>query len=155
MTNRPFPPSTRRASRPFELIHSYLKSFPIDSYHKYRYTIVFFDDYTSSTWTVNLRTKDAALTATSQFLALVENNAVRCLDPALPSSYHMSVLGLLGQEALALFYSVGTADTRTRVFDSEAMNDLERAWENAILVPRWRNSNHCYAFAAGSQILNP
>ena len=73
MTNHPFPPSTRRASRPFELIHSNLKLFPINSYHKYRYTIVFFDDYTSSTWTVNLHTKDAALNATSQFLALVEN----------------------------------------------------------------------------------
>ena len=40
MTNRSFPPSTRRASQPFELIHSNLKSFPIDSYHKFRYVIV-------------------------------------------------------------------------------------------------------------------
>src|ERR1700688_3116732 len=31
MTNRSFPPSTKRASQPFELIHSDLKSFPIDS----------------------------------------------------------------------------------------------------------------------------
>src|SRR5258708_36594772 len=35
MTNRSFPPSTRRASQPFELINSDLKSFPINSYHKY------------------------------------------------------------------------------------------------------------------------
>ena len=48
MTNRSFPPSTKRASQPFELIHSDLKSFPIDSYHKYRYVIVFLDDYTSN-----------------------------------------------------------------------------------------------------------
>ena len=41
VTNRSFPPSTRRASQPFELIHSNLKSFPIDSYHKFRYVIVF------------------------------------------------------------------------------------------------------------------
>ena len=34
MTNRSFPPSTRRASQPFKLIHSDLKLFPIDSYHK-------------------------------------------------------------------------------------------------------------------------
>ena len=34
--------------------------------------IVFFDDYTSNAWTVKLHTKDGALTATSQFLALVE-----------------------------------------------------------------------------------
>jgi transposase InsO family protein len=73
MTNRPFPPSTKRASHSFELVHSDLKSFPIDSYHKYKYVIVFLDDYTSSAWTVNLHTKDAALTATAHFIALVEN----------------------------------------------------------------------------------
>jgi len=72
MTNRPFYASTRRATRPFELIHSDLKSFPIESYHRYKYVIVFFDDYTSHAWTVNMRTKDAALTATSHFLAMVE-----------------------------------------------------------------------------------
>ena len=72
MTNRPFPATPRRASRPFELIHSDLKSFPVESYHRFKYVIVFFDDYSSNAWTVNLRTKDAALTATSQFLAMVE-----------------------------------------------------------------------------------
>jgi hypothetical protein len=74
ITNHPFLPSTRRASQPFELVHSDLKSFPIDSYHKYKYVIVFLDDHTSSAWTVNLRTKDAALTATAHFIALVEIN---------------------------------------------------------------------------------
>ena len=73
MTNRSFPPSTKRASQPFELIHSDLKSFPIDSYHKYRYVIVFLDDYTSVAWTVNLHTKDAALTATYHFIQMVGN----------------------------------------------------------------------------------
>ena len=72
MTNRPFPATPRRATKPFELIHSDLKSFPIESYHRFKYVIVFFDDYTSHAWTVNMRTKDAALTATSQFLAMVE-----------------------------------------------------------------------------------
>ena len=72
MTNRPFPATPRRATRPFELIHSDLKSFPIESYHRFKYVIVFFDDYTSHAWTVNMCTKDAALTATSQFLAMVE-----------------------------------------------------------------------------------
>jgi hypothetical protein len=73
MTNRPFPPSTKRASQPFELIHSDLKSYPIDSYHKYKYVIIFFNDYMSFTWTVNLRTKDAALTATFHFIQMVQN----------------------------------------------------------------------------------
>ena len=73
MTNRFFPPSTRRASQPFKLIHSDLKSFHIDSYHKFRYVIILLDDYTSAAWTVNLRTKDAALTAMFQFIQLVKN----------------------------------------------------------------------------------
>jgi hypothetical protein len=46
--------------------------FPIESYHKFRYAIVFYDDYTSHAWTINLRTKDAALPATRHFLAMVE-----------------------------------------------------------------------------------
>ena len=55
------------------LIHSDLKLFPIDSYHKYKYEIVFLDNATSHAWTMNLCTKDAAITATKQLLAMVKN----------------------------------------------------------------------------------
>ena len=73
MTNKPFPPSESRAEKMFELIHSDLKSFPIESYRKYKYTIVFYDDCSSHAWTMNLRTKDAAINATKQFIVMVEN----------------------------------------------------------------------------------
>jgi len=73
MPQKSFAPSGLRASKPFELIHSDLKSFPIESYRKFKYCIVFYDDYTSHAWTMNLRTKDAALHATKQFLAMVKN----------------------------------------------------------------------------------
>jgi transposase InsO family protein len=72
MSNRSFPAAPQRASKPFELIHSDLKSLPVESYHRFKYIIVFFDDYTSHTWTVNMRTKDAAISATKQFFAMVE-----------------------------------------------------------------------------------
>jgi hypothetical protein len=72
MTNKSFPTSNMRATEPFELIHSDLKMFPIESYHKFRYAIVFYDDYTSHAWMINLRTKDAALPTTRHFLAMVE-----------------------------------------------------------------------------------
>jgi hypothetical protein len=72
MTNKAFPPSSTRATAPFELIHSDLKTFPIESYRKYKYSIVFYDDYTSHAWTMNLHTKDGALMATRHFLAMVE-----------------------------------------------------------------------------------
>ena len=73
MTNKSFPPSESRETMPFALIHSDLKSFPIDSYHKFEYAIVFLDNATSHAWTMNLRSKDAAITATKQFLAMVKN----------------------------------------------------------------------------------
>ena len=49
---------------PFELIHSDLKSFEVESYHKYKYVIIYYDNYTSMAWVICLRSKDQALTAT-------------------------------------------------------------------------------------------
>lgn len=72
MPSRSFPPNPRRATKPFELIHSDLKSFPVLSYHRYEYVITFFDDYTSHAWITFLRKKSAAISATRQFLAMVD-----------------------------------------------------------------------------------
>src|SRR6202046_4814307 len=57
------PLSTTRASAPFQRIHSDLKSFPVPSYHKYEYFIVFFDDHTSYAWITLLCNKASAITA--------------------------------------------------------------------------------------------
>ena len=57
------PPSKTRASVPFECIHSDLKSFPMVSYHKYRYFISFIDNFTSYAWIVLLHDKASAITA--------------------------------------------------------------------------------------------
>ena len=73
MTQKAFPPSKTRANEPFEIIHSDLQTYPVELYRKFKYCIVFLDDYTSYTWTINLRTKDAALPATCHFLAMVKN----------------------------------------------------------------------------------
>jgi hypothetical protein len=40
-------PSESRATAPFERVHSDIKSFPVVSYHKYKYFISFFNDYIS------------------------------------------------------------------------------------------------------------
>jgi hypothetical protein len=66
-----YPLFTRRASKPFELIHSDLKSFPVESYHRYKYVIVFYDDYSSHTWISCLQQKLGAISATRQFIKLV------------------------------------------------------------------------------------
>jgi hypothetical protein len=47
MPNQAFPKNEKHTQMPFELIHLDLKSFPVESYHKHRYLIVFYDNYTS------------------------------------------------------------------------------------------------------------
>jgi hypothetical protein len=71
--NRPFSKNEVRATKPFELIHSDLKSFEVESYHKNKYAIVFYDDYTSMGWVLAIRSKDRALSATKEFLTYVSN----------------------------------------------------------------------------------
>ena len=72
MPSKAYAPSDSRASHPFEKIHSDLKEFSVPSYHKYRYYMSFFDDYTSYGWTVLLRHKSDAIKALRQFVAMVE-----------------------------------------------------------------------------------
>ena len=67
-----FPPSQTRAKKPFEKIHSDLKSLPVESYHRNRYFIIFYDDSTSHGWIIFLKNKSDALSATRQFIAMVK-----------------------------------------------------------------------------------
>ena len=71
MPNRAFPENERRASKPFELVHSDLKSFPVPSYQKYKYVITFYNDFTSHAWTMLLHSKAAAITTAKDFLEMV------------------------------------------------------------------------------------
>ena len=57
MPSASFPPSQSWATRPFEIVHTDLKSFPVLSYHKYKYIVTFLDDYTSHGWVVCLKLK--------------------------------------------------------------------------------------------------
>ena len=71
--NQPFPASEHRANQPFQLIHSDLKTFPILSYYRQKYLIIFYDDFTSYAWISILTSKDKAIQATRQFFAFIEN----------------------------------------------------------------------------------
>jgi hypothetical protein len=66
------PSSEIQATASFEHIHFNLKSFPMVSYHKYKYFVSFIDDYTLYMWVVLLYEKLAAITALKQFMMLVE-----------------------------------------------------------------------------------
>ena len=68
-----FKESTSRASSKFELIHSDLKELPTISYHKYKWFITFFDDFSSYSWVSLLRKKSDAYDAIINFLAMVRN----------------------------------------------------------------------------------
>jgi len=71
MPNQAFPENKRCASKPFKLVHSDLKSFPVTLYWKFKYDITFYDDFTSHAWTMPLRSKAAAIMAAKDFLEMV------------------------------------------------------------------------------------
>ena len=72
ITQCSFPSTLRYTSKPIELIHLDLKSFPMVLYYKYCYIIVFLNDYTSSGWLTCLSAKSTAISAIHQFLAAIE-----------------------------------------------------------------------------------
>jgi len=57
-------------TRLFELIHSDLKSLPVESYHRFKYFIVFIDDKSSHMWMANLRKKSDVFKAIKSFEAM-------------------------------------------------------------------------------------
>ena len=50
-----------------------LKEFPVPSYHKYKYEILYYNDFTLYAWSIGLHTKDTALQTTWQWLTFVKN----------------------------------------------------------------------------------
>jgi len=73
MHSKSYPDSQTRATRQFGKIHLDLKQFPIKSYHKFKYFMSFFDDFSYRAWTVLLKTKRAANSAMQQIIAMVKN----------------------------------------------------------------------------------
>jgi len=56
--------------RLFELVHSDLKSLLVESYHRFKYSVVFIDDKSSHMWMANLRKKSDASKAIKNFEAM-------------------------------------------------------------------------------------
>jgi hypothetical protein len=73
MTRSSFPPSTGRSKAPFDKIHMDIKEFSVQSYSKYKFFILFFNDCTSFGWIVLLRHKSEADPAIRQIIAMVKN----------------------------------------------------------------------------------
>ena len=71
MPNHTFSPNPVHAKKAFELIHLDLKSIPTDLYQKYKYLIVFIDDYTGFAWTLCMWTKSESIKYMCDFITLV------------------------------------------------------------------------------------
>jgi hypothetical protein len=67
-----YPKNKKQASVPFKIIHSNLKSYPINRFQNNKYIITFFDDHTSHAWVKLLKSKDKAIVATCQLLKMVQ-----------------------------------------------------------------------------------
>ena len=72
MTSLSFLATDKQATMPFDKVHMDLKAMPVRSYHGYNYFIIFFDNNTSHSWTVNLKNKSNANSAIRQFIAKIK-----------------------------------------------------------------------------------
>ena len=70
--SKSFPESISQARRPFDLVHSDLKEFPVLSYSKYKFFVSFLGDCSSNTWVVLLRKKSDTLAAFKHFVAMIK-----------------------------------------------------------------------------------
>ena len=73
MTSKPYPISKSRASKPFDLVHSDLKEFPVHLYHWYKWYVLFIDAHTGHAWVCFLRHKSEAASRMAWFIAMVRN----------------------------------------------------------------------------------
>jgi len=81
MKSRSFQESQSHATRLFELIHLDLKSLLVESYHQFKYFIVFIDNESSHMWTSNLRRKSDAAKAIKYFEAMAHIQHSRAASP--------------------------------------------------------------------------
>jgi len=72
MHSRSFPENSAHATCLFQWIHSDLKEFVVQSYHKHKYYISFLDDNSSHSWISLLKKKSDSKAASKQFIAMVK-----------------------------------------------------------------------------------
>ena len=75
MTQKPFRSNPTRATRILELVHSDLFELPILSYHKFKWVMTLFDDFSSHAHIVMLRKKSEAAPKMVELLTLLMNQS--------------------------------------------------------------------------------
>ncbi|GJE98550.1 hypothetical protein PsYK624_147820 [Phanerochaete sordida] len=157
MPLRSFPPNERRASKPFELVHSDLKSFPVESYHRHRYAIIFFDDYTSFAWVVLLRQKNQAISTTRDFLAMVrtqhKSNVQQWMSDAGGEYKSDAFDAMLREQGIRILQSAPHTpqqNGRAERFMRTMMDKAEAMRHTACIPPSWWN----FAIEHGVHVYN-
>jgi hypothetical protein len=74
-TQRSFPPSKDRGSKPLDLVHTDLAEFPTLSRHQNKWMITFIDDYSSFGCIMFLKRKSDAIDRIKDWLAWAENQS--------------------------------------------------------------------------------
>ncbi|THH27330.1 hypothetical protein EUX98_g6847 [Antrodiella citrinella] len=148
-----FPPSRTRASKPFEKIHSDLKSLPVESYHRNKYFIIFYDDYTSNGWIIFLREKSGAITATRQFIAMVKNQYKTTIKEWMSdaggeykSDEFLKMLADLGIKVLQSAPNMHQQNRRAERWIQTIMDKAEPMRFDTCLPPSW------WEFAVGHAV---
>jgi len=73
MPSHSFSPSVLRAMKPFQIVHSDLKDMIKRSFNSYHYVLTILDDFTSHTWSFNLKKKSDTIIHAWQFVAYAKN----------------------------------------------------------------------------------
>jgi Integrase core domain/GAG-pre-integrase domain len=144
MPQKAFPPSSSRASAPFDKIHLDLKQFPIESYHRHKYFISFVDDYSGYSWITLLRQKSSAIIALKDFLVMVQTQYGRTIKEWMSdvggeykSDAFLSVLKAKGIKILQSVPFVPQQNGHAERFNRTIMNKKKGlcTWSRASLNP--------------------
>jgi len=144
MPSRTFSPSDTRATKPFEKIHMDLKSFPVDSYHKFKYYVLFYDDYTSCTWVQLLKRKSDTKGAIRRFVAMVKTQYGVVIKSFMVDKGgefdDAELLDELAELGIKIFQSVPyqpQQNGRAECFNRTLMDKAQAMHLAACLPPSW------------------
>src|SRR5487761_1184924 len=156
MPQKAFPPSASRASSPLIKIHLDVKSFPIESYHHYKYFISFVDDHSQFAWIVCIRQKSSAIVALQNFLAMLETQYGKTPKEWMSdaggeykSQEFLKVLQSKGIKVLQSVPHTPQQNGRAERFNRTLMDKVKALQHEACLPDSWwefavEHALHCY-----------